>query len=240
MNVWYHSLPSSRVGLLQSHGQPHTRRENLSPPLWQSMKIILDFLFPVRCLGCGKNKTHCCDDCFRKILRFNQASSHTSTLIAAAPFCENSLLAKLIHHFKYDGIRDIGPQLIELLPPFKFPPKSVLVPVPLHWRRENIRGFNQSAVLAHTIEKKTGAPVCDFLKRHRYTQPQIELPRQKRLTNLHGAFSLKNNLQQLDPAITYFLVDDVSTTGTTIAECKKALFRHGAKDVRGLVVARTV
>lgn len=152
---------------------------------------------------------------------------------------ENSLLAKLIHYFKYDGIRDIGPRLTDLLPPLQFLPKSVLIPVPLHWRRKNIRGFNQSAVLAHEISKKTGAQVCDFLERHQYTQPQIELPRQKRLTNLHGAFSIKNKFQQLDPAITYFLVDDVSTTGTTIAECKKILFRHGAKDIRGLVIART-
>lgn len=153
---------------------------------------------------------------------------------------EKSLLARLIHSLKYEGVRDVGPRLANLLPLIEFPQKSAFVPVPLHWRRENIRGFNQSAVLAYEIAEKSNRPVYELLKRHRYTQPQVELPRQKRLTNLRGAFSLKNPLQRLDPDITYFLVDDVSTTGTTIAECKAVLFRNGAKDVRGIVIARTV
>lgn len=201
--------------------------------------MLLDFLFPMRCLGCGKNKTHCCDDCLQKIPRLKDRS-FSEPIIAAAPFVEKSLLAHLIHFLKYEGIRGVAPPLAKLLPSVEFPEKSVLVPVPLHWRRENIRGFNQSSILAREIAKKSNRPVCELLKRHRYTQPQVELPRQKRLTNLRGAFSLKNSLQRLDPNITYFLVDDVSTTGTTIAECKTVLFRHGAKDVRGIVIARTV
>jgi ComF family protein len=200
---------------------------------------LLNFLFPIRCLGCGEKKTYCCEKCFLKIPRFQEVPMETQ-LIAAAPFVEKSFLSKLIHHFKYDGIRDIGPRLIELLPPPPFPPKSALVPVPLHWRRENIRGFNQSVILAHALAKKSKCAVLDFLKRHRFTQPQIELPRQKRLTNLRGAFSLKNPLQKLDPAISYFLVDDVSTTGATFTECATVLKNHGAKNIRGIVIARTL
>ncbi len=231
------------MGQIRRASKAPSAGESLSPTL-AIMKInvfhaILDLLFPIHCLGCGKEKIHCCDGCLARIPRFGNLAG-ASSITTACRFQEHSLLSTLIHHFKYDGVRDIGPRLVQLLPPLTLPKQSFLIPVPLHWRRENIRGFNQSTILAHEIKKKIGSPVIEILKRHRYPQPQIELSRQKRLTNLVGAFSMKNSLQQLDPRATYILVDDVSTTGATLNQCTAVLKNYGAQDVRSIVIARTV
>lgn len=208
-------------------------------PPSEPFQFLLDLLFPIRCIGCSAAGAYACPACLKRIGR--QPSGNQDEIIAAAPLLENSLLSKFIHAFKYDGVRDIGPALATLLPVLNLPRPSLLIPVPLHWRRENIRGFNQSAVLAQAMAEKFGVPAAArLLKRHRFTRPQAELPRAKRLTNLRGAFEATDPRLRLDPSITYWLVDDVATTGATFSACREALCRRGANDVRGLVIGRTV
>lgn len=114
-----------------------------------------------------------------------------------------------------------------------------LIPVPLHLRRLNFRGFNQSLILAQQLAQKWNSPVSDILQRHRYTKPQVELNGPKRLTNVTDAFSMKNPAQRLNPEINYILIDDVCTTGSTLNECAKVLRRHGAEKILAAVVAKT-
>lgn len=203
--------------------------------------FFLDLLFPITCVGCGKEKTHCCSDCFLKIPRRipRHYQQQNNSLIAAADFKENSLLDELIHRFKYEGAQKIAGILVSLLPTLQFNPhNTVLVPVPLHPKRENFRGFNQSALLALEIKKKCGFEVLNILQRDRHTTPQIELSRSKRLTNVNGAFSIKNPRLNLSREIFYILIDDVYTTGATMQECMKTLQSHGAFNTVGLVIGR--
>lgn len=208
------------------------------------LKNILDLLFPINCVLCKKEKTHCCENCFSKIPLFSDPSP-THEILAAAQHCENSPLAELIHRFKYDGAKEIGELLASLTNGIRKKNSSllqnaVLLPVPLHWRRQNMRGFNQSEILASEIGKIHGIATKNLLIRHRYTRPQIELSGSARKKNLIDAFSYKNPEKRLDPSLTYFLIDDVCTTGATLYECAKVLKEHGATQIFGFVIARAV
>ncbi|WP_049723421.1 ComF family protein [Gilvimarinus polysaccharolyticus] len=110
-----------------------------------------------------------------------------------------------------------------------------VVAVPLHWRRQISRGFNQTQILA-----RAGAQAIDLqantrlLKRVRDTQPQQGLNRQQRLANLHGAFTACELKGQR-----VALVDDVVTTTSTAREISKVLRRAGASEVHIWALART-
>lgn len=196
--------------------------------------FLLDFFFPVSCVGCKKPKTHCCDECFNSIQLKPETSNDTFSL---AEYKEKETLARLIHRFKYDGAEEIGPLLASLFR--KIPPPdgpAMLVPVPLHWRRKNARGFNQGEILAFEIGKIWNLPVKNLLRRHRPTRPQAELNGEARRKNLKDAFAI-NKAQQVDSS-TIWLIDDVVTTGTTLLECTKILKEYGAERVHGLALAR--
>jgi len=116
---------------------------------------------------------------------------------------------------------------------------DVVVPVPLHRRRLAQRGYNQSALLAHHVGRELRAPVVTgALVRAIDTLPQVELPREARRENVRGAFRVVRGGRFVGKTIA--LVDDVSTTGATLAACSAALIEAGARQVTRVVLARTV
>lgn len=123
--------------------------------------------------------------------------------------------------------------------------KWPLVPVPLHWRRQRDRQFNQADEIAMVVGRETGLPVVRRLKRVRRTQTQTRLSRRQRMENLKGAFAVRKNLfwkkgnpigKEETPGV--ILVDDVFTTGSTVDECAKVLRKAGAGRVAVLTVMR--
>ncbi|MGK0500157.1 MAG: ComF family protein [Oceanicoccus sp.] len=112
---------------------------------------------------------------------------------------------------------------------------EILVPTPLHWRRQFERGFNQSELIANDFGQLLELPVIRALRRHRYTSPQQSLLAQQRHQNLSGAFTVCADIRGRRLA----LVDDVMTTGATAREMTKALLQAGASEVHIWVLART-
>jgi ComF family protein len=168
--------------------------------------------------------------------------------LAIAPY--EGTMRSLIHALKYDGRRSISAPLSALMATHGrdvLCGADVVVPVPLHRRRQRIRGFNQAADLAHGL----GLPVADALVRSRVTQPQVDLPAEQRRENVRGAFALKPASLHLSASIrrcrereiddrSIVLVDDVATTGATLESCARVLMRAGAREVRALTAARAV
>lgn len=114
---------------------------------------------------------------------------------------------------------------------------AILVPVPLHPKRERERGFNQSAVFAHALAKVLPVEgVESLLERGRSTVTQTRLPRAERLKNVRGAFSL-SSVAAVRADLTYVVVDDVFTTGSTMNECCRILRKAGAKSLKVLAFA---
>jgi len=115
-----------------------------------------------------------------------------------------------------------------------------LVPIPLHWRRKWVRTYNQSELLAEQAAKRlkrdgVSIPVNLDLVRMRYTPPQTTLPPEKRLVNLKHAFSARPDAPFRGKHIC--LIDDVTTTGTTLHYAAKALRKAGAETVSAAVIA---
>jgi ComF family protein len=148
------------------------------------------------------------------------------------------VLRELIHLYKYGGIKTLARPLGDLLAAAL--PRDLewnaVVPVPLHWRRQWKRGFNQSELLAQTIARRTGLPVVNALRRVHATQTQAGLSKTNRRRNVAAAFRCKQPGAVAGKRI--LLIDDVMTTGSTAAACAFALKRAGARKVALLTVAR--
>lgn len=104
-----------------------------------------------------------------------------------------------------------------------------IIPVPLHWRKEWFRGFNQATYLAEHLGRELGVPVLeDALLRQHNTSPQKALNDRQRRENLKNVFCTNEKYrEQLSGYTRILLVDDIYTTGSTLEECAKALKRTG-------------
>ena len=166
---------------------------------------------------------------------------------ATIPYCYDAALAYLIGRWKYHGERALGRSLAQLWlegtaieghAAASGHPIDLLLPVPLHWRRELLRGFNQSAVLATELGLALDIPACPrrpALRRPIGTLPQARSGRAARMRNLRGVFALRGDVRGLRVA----LIDDVCTTGATAAAAATVLRQAGAAEVQLWCIART-
>jgi len=113
---------------------------------------------------------------------------------------------------------------------------SAIVPVPLDWKRQWIRGFNQSKILASFLSEALDCPLAELLEKNKTTCPQSILSKQDRGKNMRGSFRCKNR-GNLDQG-TLLLVDDIYTTGNTVKECGRVLKENGARRVYAFALAR--
>lgn len=187
-----------------------------------------------------------------------RAKTDLDGVIAAATFWgkdkKESLVKKAIHIFKYRFVKDLAGLLSEIIirqiknrqiikteKTFIFGPDAtdkIIIPVPLHPKRLNWRGFNQAELLATRIASRFKLPLeKNVLIRQKNNIPQVDLrDRKERMDNIKGAFCCIDGVKLKDKII--ILIDDVATTSATLGECAKALKSSGAKEVWGVVVAR--
>jgi ComF family protein len=163
---------------------------------------------------------------------------------ARAAVCYDDVARALVHSLKYADRLDLAPTMgrwmaqagRELLRE-----ADLIVPVPLHWRRQWARRFNQSALLGEIVGKASGVAVGHAtLKRVKATVQQVGLARSERARNVQGAFRVPDEARIQVANRRLVLIDDVLTSGATIEACAKALLRAGAADVDVLVFARVV
>jgi ComF family protein len=111
---------------------------------------------------------------------------------------------------------------------------DTVVPVPMHWRRRLMRGTSAADVLAAAVASRLQLPRRRLVRRRRFTPMQNELPFEDRRGNVRGAFAASRRAA----GRRVLLIDDVTTTGATLAECRRALVEAGASAVYAAVVAR--
>ena len=147
-------------------------------------------------------------------------------------------LRELIHLFKYTPMerlsRPLGAFLRTGLPPEAA--FDLIVPMPLHRKKQRQRGFNQAALLAQELARVSSLPMVLAVIRSRDTAPQSGLTGQQRRKNVRDAFEVKETARITGKRI--LLVDDVVTTGASANSCALALKQAGASFVAVLALAR--
>lgn len=122
---------------------------------------------------------------------------------------------------------------------FETPLPPLIVPIPASKERRRERGFNQTEVLARSVWRSglssSTVYAPNVIAKLRHTPPQTELGREARLSNLSGCFAVTNPFFVSGRHV--ILIDDVVTTGATIAEARRALLEAGAKEVVAFTIA---
>lgn len=225
----YNTEAQIDAGLLASNG--------LVGRLWL---LWLELLFPPRCAGCQRVDTYWCERCQKAIdlIPFaprQQALAPLSKIASSA--IHAGKLQSAIHSLKYENGRPLaeplGERMASLLINLNWT-TDILVPVPLHTTRLRERGYNQAQLLSEVIASRLGIPcVPHALRREQYTRSQVGLNAVERQANLEDAFQANSHIVTNKIIL---LIDDVYTTGATLAVCAEALLSAGAKDVYGLTV----
>jgi ComF family protein len=205
-------------------------------------------LFELVASTVAPNRCAACDEDVPLMTAFCRSCASTLTLPDArdprhvAAFVYGGAIARAIARLKFEKRPDVARPLAAALRRaarvMAEDPPDIVVPVPLHPRRLVERGFNQSALLASPVARDLGARFLPMgLLRTRDTEHQATLDRVTRATNVVGAFHAPRPGTIAGNRV--LLVDDVRTSGATLAACAEAIFAAGARDVRSLVVAQT-
>ena len=150
-------------------------------------------------------------------------------------FPVDSLLRQLKFSRRLPNAKVLGQLMAEWIAIVNQRRPDVLVPVPLHWRRQLRRQFNQATAIARPVGQRLKIPVDGRVCRRRYRTPQQSgLPARDRRRNLRNAFVVRGDIRNAHLAI----IDDVMTTGSTLAELSKVLLHAGAARVDVWTVAR--
>ena len=212
----------------------------------------LDLALPAACAGCGQEGQALCREC-RTALDVRLAAepgvpiglpadlpAPLLQLEWCAPF--TGVTRRALHALKYDGERRLAPLLGAAVArrwARAGAAGDALVPVPASPDRVRERGYDQAALIAAETGRRLGLPVLGVLERTRATTAQFDLDRAARATNLVDAFRVVSGDGRLAIADRWLvLVDDVVTTGATLAACAAALMDAGALGVSAVAVAR--
>ncbi len=233
------------------------------------LKKISEIIFPNHCLYCEKiisAEGLFCNDCWQKLQFITepkcQVCCHPFELVPAGTnlicasclaspqrffdkiisvFRYNEIIKKVVGDLKYRDQTYIAKKLARLLSIHakkEIAESDFVIAVPLHKKKLRQRKFNQSLLLARAISKTKLRP--DFLLRIKNTTAQVALQRRQREGNLKNVFVLNPKYSEIVKNKNILLIDDVTTTGTTLENCAKVLKKSGAKNVTILTIAKTV
>jgi ComF family protein len=221
-------------------------------------RIALDFIFPPKCVNCGREGGFICSQCSAHAVTLKPPLCPICVLpldgkgycdchywqsldSLTSPFVFEGVIRQAIIQFKYQNLRAIGSLLAELLHRhllYKPIMVDALLAVPLHHKRLRERGYNQSALMARELARLSGISYLEGLVKNRHTVSQVaSTNKRQRRNNVSSAFSCHNTAIN-DKGV--LLVDDVATTGATLDACASALKTAGAARVYGLTLAREI
>jgi ComF family protein len=233
--------------------------KNLKYRLYRSLWGMLDLLFPPDCGGCGKHGTRWCKECQKKTNILVGIVCDICGLPQGVPGVCNTCLAErphfrslrawsvfddpirtALHKLKYRREISLGDslaaQMVSFVQDLNWPIEAI-IPIPLGRRRHKERGYNQVGMVAFPLAL---ALQVDYLSRgltrRKETRSQVGLTREERRQNVSGAFTADDRVK----GKTVLVMDDVSTTGSTLSSSAEALLLSGAKEVYALAIARAL
>ena len=232
--------------------------EPLAYRLYRFLWHCLDWVYPPVCAGCGRTGKPWCDECYEKVTLIGTllcpVCGRPQPKLQVCPNCQDFMpyykalrswavykdeLRTAIHQLKYRGNMTLGQALatpiITQLQELQWP-IDVVTPVPLGLARLAERGYNQASLLAKPIALHFQLPYqTHAIKRFRETQSQVGLSFASRKENVAGAF-MADRLKIKGKRV--LVIDDVTTSGSTMNACAMALCNAGAEEVYGFSLAR--
>ena len=224
--------------------------------------MLLDWLFAPRCAACAAPGSPLCEPCAGSLLELGPACVRCAEPVGehapatcrrctiaplpleqiVTPWRFGGQLASAIRRLKFTQrshvARDLAPLWAPLLAAVVDGRDAIVVPVPLHWRRRFRRGYDHAWLLAlHGCRAANIPPPRAMLRRIRAAPAQSTLAAAARRANLHGAFIVREPRAVVGRTIV--LVDDVVTTGSTMAAAATPLIAAGAASVIGVALARS-
>jgi ComF family protein len=215
---------------------------------------ILDLALPPLCAGCGREGEALCPACLPALDARAGLPGGTPIGLPAdvpAPLLQLEWCAPYagpvraaLHQLKYAGEQRLAVPLGTAVArrwAAVGVGAEIVVPVPVHADRERRRGYDQAALIATVAADRLRMPAIRALERGRATIAQFELGRDERASNVAGAFRLRTSDATARAVVAgrwVLLVDDVVTTGATLAACGTALMAAGARAVSAIAVAR--
>jgi ComF family protein len=214
---------------------------------------VLDVVFPRRCAGCADGPWPFCERCRAALVPLmppwcRRCGRPTDTDVAACADCPPEPVTssrsaflydgparQAVHRLKFSGWRDVGSALAGAIAASEdLPAVDMITWVPLARRRLADRGYDQARVLASALGRRLHVPVRRLLRRVTATDPQARRSGADRRAAMAGVFAA------VRPAPRRALVvDDVLTTGATVAACAEALVAAGASEVHVVTAARS-
>jgi ComF family protein len=215
------------------------------------MQRLLDVLMPPNCAGCGVEGKALCAACTRHLARRMDEPPGVPTGLASSipagivqlEWCAsfNGPARAAIHALKYEGERRLVRPIAELMSG-RWQHAGIggdaLVSVPVHAQRRRERGFDQAELIGRDIAELLRVPYWPALRRAARTKAQHQLGRRARQSNVGSAFAVDATYAPDVNGRWLVIVDDVTTTGATLAACAQALYDAGAFAVSGLTFAR--
>ena len=206
------------------------------------LRSLVSLVAPPLCVGCGASAGRVeplCPGCRQSLRPLGGDPLEHGGLAVWAPFAYEGAARALVRALKFDGAERVagtmGAQIAATAGDGPFAGVT-LVPVPLDPRRRRRRGYNQAELLARAVAARRGCVVADCLERTGSRGTQVGRGRSERLTALDGAVRVRPGTAVPSRAL---LVDDVMTTGATLAACAAVLRAAGAADVAAVTYART-
>ena len=213
---------------------------------------LLDAAFPARCVGCAAEGPPLCRTCRQALdarltapagVPIGLPGEIPAPLLQlewCAPF--RGVVRDALHRLKYGAEQRLAEPMGSAIAR-RWSRVGVgadlVTHVPVHAERARMRGYDQAELIARSAARHLGLPVAPLLTRRRATIAQFDLDRADRATNVHGAFALRDASMTAAVAGHWvLLIDDVTTTGATLAACADALEAAGAMAVSAITVAR--
>lgn len=191
--------------------------------------IIPSPVIEPRCKKCGKplfyKEKEYCYDCDKTIQSYESG---------IGIFLYQGVMKEAVMRFKFKGRKEYGVFLGKLMVFYagdfiKNIHPEIIIPVPIHRKKQSVRGYNQAEVLAKIVSKGFSIPIrTDLVLRKKFTKAQKELNKKERKKNLRKAFEVKKEVGNYKSVL---IIDDIYTTGTTINEIAKKLKTSGVEQV---------
>lgn len=210
--------------------------------LFENIKIIIkeiiEIIYPLeeKCIICNSDGfIKVCPCCKAKIRRTEIINKDSITY-----GFYGGVLKELILSFKYKKSFIAGEILSEFFMEVineQNISADYICYIPMSKRDEKRRGFNQCKIIAENVSQYTKIPVSNSIIKNRITKEQKKLSKEERIENIRGAFSVKENNNFTGKSV--ILIDDVTTAGATLNECKEILKKYGASKIICLTIAKS-